>query len=59
LTSLEATYPHPQGLIHVKYQTGAEGTKADVELPAGLSGVFVWKGKETRLHSGSNTLTYR
>jgi hypothetical protein len=55
LTHLEATYPHPLGLIRVKY-VGAEAT---VELPAGLSGVFVWKGKETVLHSGENALTLR
>jgi hypothetical protein len=55
LTHLEASYPHPLGLIRVKY-AGGTGT---VELPIGLTGVFVWKGKETALHSGENTVTLR
>ncbi len=55
LTHLEATYPHATGLIHVKY----EGTSGTVDLPAGLMGVFVWKGKTTPLHSGANQLSLR
>ena len=53
LTHLEATYPHPLGLIHVKYQ----GNEATIELPPGLNGVFAWKGKETLLHGGNNSLS--
>jgi alpha-L-rhamnosidase len=52
LTRLEAVMPHALGLIRVKY---AEG-QATLELPAGLSGVFVWKGVETALHSGTNSI---
>ncbi len=52
LTRLEATFPHELGLIHVKYVDGM----AMIELPAELSGVFVWKGKETKLHGGANVL---
>jgi len=52
LTHVDATYPHVRGLIHVKY----DGGKAEVELPAGLSGVFVWKGKETKIQAGSNSI---
>jgi hypothetical protein len=55
LTHLEATYPHPMGLIHVKY----EDARATVDLPDGLSGVFVWKGKETKLHGGANRLSLK
>ncbi|WP_263357557.1 alpha-L-rhamnosidase-related protein [Acidicapsa ligni] len=50
LTHLEASFPAPQGLIHVKY---AEAN-ATVDLPQGLTGTFVWKGKETKLHAGEN-----
>lgn len=50
LTRLQATYPHPLGLIRVHY----EGGKAEISLPAGLTGVFVWKGKQTVLASGEN-----
>jgi len=59
LTSLEATYPHESGLIHVKYEGGKNSLKATIELPLGLSGSFVWKGKETKLHPGSNSLTFK
>ena len=55
LTDLEASFPHDAGLIHVQYSGG----NARVELPAGLSGVFVWKGRETKLHSGGNNLNLK
>jgi len=56
LTHLEATYPHPLGLIHVKYQVIHGETHADVELPPGLSGIFEWNGKATPLSAGRATL---
>jgi len=59
LTQLEASFPHDAGLIHVKYAVGSTGLNATVDLPNGLSGEFVWKGKETRLHPGSNSLTLK
>jgi hypothetical protein len=39
-------------LIHVKYGDG----HAEIELPEGLTGEFVWKGKTTALKSGKVTL---
>jgi hypothetical protein len=56
LKHLEAAYPHPLGAIRVKYVADGEKLKATVELPDGLSGVFVWKGRETQLHSGANSI---
>jgi len=32
------------------------GHPADVEMPEGLPGTFVWKGKVTTLHPGTNSL---
>jgi hypothetical protein len=55
LTHLEATFPHPLGLIHVRY----EGAQAHIDLPTGLTGTFVWRGKETSLHGGLNSLTLK
>jgi len=52
LTSLEASYPHPQGLIRVKYSVGAGVTHAEIELPEGLTGELVWKGKAMPLKNG-------
>jgi len=52
LTHLTATYPHANGLIQVAYAP----TRADVTLPPGLTGTFVWKGNETPLTSGLNRI---
>ena len=52
LAHLEASYPHDKGLIHVKY----DASHAEIELPPGLTGEFVWKGKTTALQRGKVTL---
>jgi hypothetical protein len=56
LTQLEAAMPHALGLIRVKYVARGDGLDATVELPAGLGGVFVWKGEERPLRGGENIL---
>ena len=56
LTSLEAAYPHELGLIHMKYTVNAGTLHAELELPAGLTGEFVWKGKTTQLKGGKVAL---
>jgi hypothetical protein len=56
LTSLEATYPHLAGLIHVKYAVSGGALHAEVELPDELTGEFIWKGKTTALKGGKATL---
>jgi hypothetical protein len=53
LTRLEATYPHPLGLIHVKYSVSGGATHAEIELPEGLTGELVWKGKAMPLKNGT------
>jgi len=52
LTNLEASVPHDKGMIKVKYDSG----HAELELPPGLTGEFVWKGKTTPLKSGKTTV---
>ena len=59
LTSLEAAYPVPQGLIEMKYAVRDGGLHADVTLPEGLTGEFVWKGKITALRGGKVALDLR
>ena len=56
LTHLEATYPHSLGLIHVKYSVGGGVTHAEIELPEGLTGELVWKGKALPLKNGKASL---
>jgi alpha-L-rhamnosidase len=51
LSSLEASYPHENGIIHVKYSVSGGVTHAEIELPQGLTGELVWKGKAIQLKS--------
>jgi hypothetical protein len=45
--------PHPQGDICVSYQVDANGNlKAEITLPEGVEGKFVWTGKEMNLRGG-------
>ena len=53
---VEATTPHPDGLIHTSYKRIGDRVEATIELPAHLTGVLVWKEKEYRLHSGEQKL---
>ncbi len=59
LPSLTATFPHPQGLIHVDYHRTGNDLNATVDLPGSLSGTFIYNGKTTPLHPGANQLTLR
>ena len=54
LTSLTATYPHPQGMIKVEYERHGAALDATVTLPGTLTGNFVYNGKITPLKSGVN-----
>jgi len=56
LTSVEASYPHLAGILHVKYAVSGGALHAEVELPDGLTGEFIWKGKTTALKGGKVTL---
>jgi len=56
LTSLTATYPHPQGAIKVEYQRQGKGLHATVTLPARLTGNFIFNGKVTPLKPGVNRI---
>jgi hypothetical protein len=57
LNKASGCMPHPKGDICVDYQLDKKGNmKAEITLPEGISGVFVWKGKETPLHGGKQIL---
>jgi alpha-L-rhamnosidase len=57
LKNVNAAVPTPKGLIEAKYAVTASGVKAEITLPAGMSGQLTWKGKSLSLHSGEQTLT--
>ena len=57
LQHVEAKVPHPQGEIVAKLQRiGNRGVKAEITLPAGVTGEFVWGGKVTPLKAGAQTI---
>jgi hypothetical protein len=59
LRRAEGRVPHPLGTIVVRLvRTEGGGLHADVTLPAGLTGVLVWRGKETALRPGRQELSF-
>jgi alpha-L-rhamnosidase len=55
LTHLDAAMPHSGGDIQVNYKLDGKDWRAIVTLPRGLTGKFVWHGKEYPLHEGMQT----
>lgn len=48
--------PHPNGAIRIYIRKENGQIRADIELPPGLPGVFVWNGKESSLKPGKQNL---
>lgn len=57
LNDVDAVVPHPAGFIRVNCHRTATGTSVTIELPPGLPGTLVWRGRRTELHAGKQTLT--
>jgi alpha-L-rhamnosidase len=57
LTHINADLPTPKGMVEVQYRRDASGIKATITLPAGMSGELVWKGDQTPIREGNQTLT--
>lgn len=57
LKHVSASMPHPKGQITVDYRNEARFS-ADVTLPEGISGEFIWAGSSKPLHAGRNHLTW-
>jgi hypothetical protein len=56
LKEVSGTMPHPAGSISVSYKVDKKGSlSARIVLPAGTSGLFVWKGVERTLSEGIST----
>ena len=64
IRKIGGTMPHPQGAITVSYSYKKDGKgkkapeyfSAEIELPAQVSGTFVWAGKTYQLQGGKNTI---
>lgn len=55
LKAIGGEMPHPQGSIKVNYKLATNGQlTAMIQLPVGVTGVFLWKGKELPLNEGNN-----
>jgi hypothetical protein len=52
LTEVEGSMPHPSGMISVKLKKTGTGIAGEVDLPPGVSGRFVYGGKEVILKGG-------
>ena len=59
IQKIGGTMPHPKGSIKVSYQKNGAALKADIELPAGVTGTLVWAGKSYNLQGGKNTIEAR
>ena len=55
LGSVSST-PHPDGFIKLDLAFSGSRCRGRVELPAAITGVFVWHGKEQTLSGGANTI---
>lgn len=59
LKYIDVKMPHPKGDIIVKLNTkGKDGIKGDIYLPKGVSGKFIWKGKEIPLKAGNQKVEF-
>jgi alpha-L-rhamnosidase len=56
LMHVDANLLTPRGMVGVQYRREANGIKAQITLPTGMSGELVWKGRETLVHEGKQTL---
>ena len=57
LTQASGKIPHPSGEIAVSYRRAGDALTAEIALPEGVGGVLAWKGKETPLSGGKQTVT--
>ncbi|RZJ87686.1 MAG: alpha-L-rhamnosidase, partial [Chryseobacterium sp.] len=58
LKQVTAHMPHPAGIINLSLKRSGEGIEGDVDLPANLSGVFKWNGKEVQLVGGAQKIKF-
>lgn len=57
IKEIGGTMPHPAGSISVHYLVRGKKLQAEIILPEGVDGTFVWKEKKHYLRSGKNTIT--
>ena len=56
LKNIAGYMPHPKGKISAEYKQASSGKwNFSIQLPEGITGVFIWKGKQHALHGGNNS----
>lgn len=58
LMKVSGAIPHPKGEIAVSLDQNSGRLKAEVSLPAGVTGTFIWQGQQRELKPGNNTLNF-
>ncbi len=53
LKQIETEVPHPRGVVRLQAKFTGDAVEAEIELPEGTTGVFVWGGKEVALRAGA------
>ena len=56
LKRVTAAVPTPKGVIRAEYTATTTGVRAEITLPADLTGDLLWKGKISALHPGQQEL---
>jgi hypothetical protein len=56
LPKIVSRIPHPDGFISLDLVFTGKQCHGQVELPTGITGVFVWGGQELKLQGGTNTI---
>jgi len=56
IKQISGDMPHSAGKISVDYRNSENGLKAEINLPEGISGTFVRRGKNYDLKGGLNKL---
>ncbi len=57
LQHLRASMPSPQGEIAVSYRLTGGHLSAEITLPKGVTGSFVWQGRKEVLHGGQQQIS--
>src|SRR5262249_51843056 len=58
LTGVSGSIPHPRGEVAVRLVRTGEKLDAEISLPEGVTGDFVWRGKSVPLKSGMTKLNF-
>ena len=58
LPKIASRMPHPDGFITLDLTFADHRCRGQVELPAGITGVFVWAGQEHPLTGGTNQIDF-